>query len=334
MKLKTILKSVGAIVLAAGILPGTAVAKPEFKLTFSTYWPTTYGYLYNPIVNFANKVKERSNGRVEIEIFHSSQLFGGKEEFGALERGDIDLASPLDTYNTGLFPELGISSMPFLWPSPSSIQKTLDAGLFDLGINQAMAKRNVKVLNVAAGGPYQFYGKGFKVRKPSDLKGKKIAVSGTAASKAMELIGAAPTSMSSSDLYIALQRGTIDATARPLLTGIGRKLYEVLDNVTLVNMSYFTTFLAINTNSWNKLPADLQKIIQEAANERSADQLKILNQYLADAKPLFEKNGVDYYVAPESELVAFKKVVSPVYDWWKTQVPDAQKYIDFAQKNQ
>lgn len=334
MKFKTILKSVGAIVLAAGILPGTAFAKPEFKLTFSTYWPTTYGYLYDPIVNFANKVKERSNGRVEIEIFHSSQLFGGKEEFGALERGDIDLASPLDTYNTGLFPELGISSMPFLWPSPNSIQKTLDAGLFDLGINQAMAKRNVKVLNVAAGGPYQFYGKEFKVRQPSDLKGKKIAVSGTAASKAMELIGAAPTSMSSSDLYIALQRGTIDATARPLLTGIGRKLYEVLDNVTLVNMSYFTTFLAINTKSWDKLPADLQKIIQEAANERSVDQLKILNQYLIDAKPLFEKNGVDYYVAPEQELVAFKNVVSPVYDWWKTQVPDAQKYIDFAQKNQ
>jgi TRAP-type C4-dicarboxylate transport system substrate-binding protein len=221
-----------------------------------------------------------------------------------------------------------------LWPSPTSIQKTLDAGLFDLGISQAMAKRNVKVLNVAAGGPYQFYGKGFKVRQPSDLKGKKIAVSGTAASKAMELIGAAPTSMSSSDLYIALQRGTIDATARPLLTGIGRKLYEVLDNVTLVNMSYFTTLLSINMNTWNKLPPDLQKIIQEAANERSVEQLKILNQYLIDAKPLFEKNGVDYYVAPESELVAFKKVVSPVYDWWKTQVPDAENYIDFALKNQ
>jgi TRAP-type C4-dicarboxylate transport system substrate-binding protein len=334
MQIKTILKSIGAAVIAAGILPGTAMAKPEFKLTFSTYWPTTYGYLYDPIVSFAKKVEERSNGRIEVELFHSAQLFGGKEEMSALERGDIDLASPLDTYNTGLVPELGISSMPFLWPSPTAVQKSLDAGLFDLGISQAMAKRNVKVLNVAVGGPYQFYGKGFKVTKPADLAGKKIAVSGTAASKAMELIGAAPTSMSSSDLYIALQRGTIDATARPLITGIGRKLYEVLDNVTVVNMSYFTTFLSINMNTWNKLPPDLQKIVQDAANERSAEQLQILNQYLIDAKSLFEKNGVDYYVAPESELAVFQNVVSPVYGWWKTQVPTAEKYIDFAQKNQ
>ena len=334
MQIKTILKSVGAVVIAAGILPSTAMAQPEFKLTFSTYWPTTYGYLYDPIVSFAERVKERSNGRIEVELFHSAQLFGGKEEMAALERGDIDLTSPLDTYNTGLVPELGISSMPFLWPNPTAVQKSLDAGLFDLGINEAMAKRNVKVLNVAVGGPYQFYGKGFQVRQPADLAGKKIAVSGTAASKAMELIGAAPTSMSSSDLYIALQRGTIDATARPLITGIGRKLYEVLDNVTVVNMSYFTTFLAINMDTWNKLPADLQEIVQAAADERSVDQLKLLNAYLADAKPLFEENGVDYYVATDSELEAFKEVVSPVYDWWKSQVPTAQKYIDFAQKNQ
>ena len=334
MKLTTLMKSVSAVVLAAGILPGTATAAPEFKLTFSTYWPTTYNYLYDPMVSFANKVKERSNGRIEVEIFHSAQLFGGKEELSALERGDIDLASPLDTYNTGLIPALGISSMPFMWPNPDAIQKTLDAGLFDLGINQVLAKRNVKVLNVAAGGPYQIYGKGFAVRKPADLKGKKIAVSGTAASKAMELIGAAPTSMSSSDLYVALQRGTIDATSRPLLTGIGRKLYEVLDNVTIVNMSYFTTFLGINMKTWNKLPPDLQKIVQQAANERSAEQVKMLNQYLADAKSLFEKNGVNYYVSPANELKAFKDVVSPVYGWWKSQVPDAQKYIDFSLKNQ
>jgi TRAP-type transport system periplasmic protein len=334
MNIKTLIKSVSAAVMAAALIPSAASAAPEFKLTFSTYWPTTYGYLYDPIVSFAEKVKQRSNGRIEVEIFHSAQLFGGKEEMGALERGDIDLASPLDTYNTGLVPALGISSMPFMWPNPDAIQKTLDAGLFDLGINQAMAKRNVKVLNVAAGGPYQIYGKGFSVRKPADLKGKKIAVSGTAASKAMELIGAAPTSMSSSDLYVALQRGTIDATSRPFLTGIGRKLYEVLDNVTVVNMSYFTTFLSINMDTWNRLPADLQKVVQDAANERSQEQLKLLNDYIANAKPLFEKNGVNFYVAPPNELQAFKDTVAPVYDWWKTQVPDAQKYIDFSLKNQ
>ena len=289
--------------LLAVSLSGVAQAEAEYKLTFSTYWPTSYNYLIDPIFSFAEKVKERSNGRVEIEVFHSKQLFGGKEEFGALERGDIDMSAPMDTYNTGSIPELGIASMPFLWPSPRAMQTSLDAGLWDLGVNQAMEARGVKVLNVAAGGPYQLYGKGFAIRKPSDLKGKKIAVSGSAASRAMELVGASPTSMSSGDLYVALQRGTIDATSRPLITGIGRKLYEVLDHITVVNMSYFSTALAINLDTWNKLPADIQAIMQEAANERGQQQLEMLEAYMAEAQGLFEKNNVNYHVASKDELV-------------------------------
>jgi len=318
----------------AAVLSPVVSAAPEHKLTFSTYWPTSYNYLVDPIFSFADKVKERTNGRVEIEIFHSKQLFGGKEEFGALERGDIDMSAPMDTYNTGAVPELGIASMPFLWPNPRAMQKSLDAGLWDLGVNQAMAERGVKVLNVAAGGPYQLYGKGFEIHSPEDLKGKKVAVSGTAASKAMELIEAAPTSMSSGDLYVALQRGTIDATSRPLLTGIGRKLYEVLDNVTVVNMSYFATALAINMDSWNKLPADIQEIMQQAANERGEEQLVALEAYMAEAQSLFEKNNVNYHVATPAELAEFQKAVGPVYDWWRGEVKDADKYIKFAQNNQ
>jgi|TARA_B110000259_G_scaffold11215_1_gene12241 TRAP-type C4-dicarboxylate transport system substrate-binding protein len=313
---------------------GMAFAKPEHTLTFSTYWPTSYNYLIDPIFSFAKKVEERSDGRVKIEIFHSKQLFGGKEEFGALERGDIDMSAPMDTYNTGAVPELGVASMPFLWPSPRAMQASLDAGLWDLGINQAMEDRGVKVLNTAAGGPYQLYGKGFSIRKPSDLKGKKVAVSGSAASRAMELIGAAPTSMSSGDLYIALQRGTIDATSRPFLTGIGRKLYEVLDNITVVNMSYFSTALAINLKTWNKLPKDIQEIFQQAANERGQEQLVLLEAYMDDAKSLFEKNNVNYHLASNAELAVFQEAVAPVYDWWKGEVGDGERYIEFAKKNQ
>lgn len=331
------LKTIKAGIIAgafAAVLSPVVSAAPEHKLTFSTYWPTSYNYLIDPIFSFADKVKERTNGRVEIEIFHSKQLFGGKEEFGALERGDIDMSAPMDTYNTGAVPELGIASMPFLWPSPRAMQTSLDAGLWDLGVNRAMEARGVKVLNVAAGGPYQLYGKGFEIRKPADLAGKKIAVSGTAASRAMELINASPTSMSSGDLYVALQRGTIDATSRPLLTGIGRKLYEVLDNVTVVNMSYFATALAINVDSWNKLPADIQAIMQEAANERGQEQLVALEAYMAEAQGLFEKNNVNYHVATDAELAEFQKAVAPVYDWWRGEVSDADKYIKFAQENQ
>jgi TRAP-type C4-dicarboxylate transport system substrate-binding protein len=108
----------------------------------------------------------------------------------------------------------------------------------------------------------------------------------------------------------------------------------VLDNITEVNMSYFETFLAINLNTWNKLPPDLQEVIQKAADERSQEQLKMLEAYMVDAKGIYEENGVTYHIASPTELGEFQQAVAPVYDWWRGQVSDGDKYIDFAKKNQ
>ncbi|WP_200339445.1 TRAP transporter substrate-binding protein [Rhodovibrio sodomensis] len=324
-----------AVIALAGIVAASpAAAQEKIKLTFSTYWPTSYEYLYKPIEAFAEKVEKRTDGRVEIEIFHSAQLFGGKEEFGAVERGDVDMSAPLDIYHTGKVPALGVSSLPFMWASPAALQETLDAGLWDQGINQALAEHNMKVLNVAVGGPYQIYAKDFPVRQPADLSGKKIAVSGTTASKAMQLLDASPTTMSSGELYLALQRGTIDGTTRPLLTGLGRKLYEVLDHLTITNMAYFTTFLVINQDKWESLPADVQQVIQKAADERSADQLDRLQTFLDEAVTQFEDKGVDVHQPSAEQLRAFKDEMAPVYDWWTGEVDGAEKLIEFARENQ
>lgn len=325
----------GSVLLLAGaaVQAPAAEAQEKIKLTFSTYWPTSYEYLYKPIEAFAKRVAERSKGRVEIELFHSAQLFGGKEEFGAVERGDIDMSAPLDIYHTGKVPALGISNLPFLWPSPASLQRTLDSGLWDQGINQALLDHNMVVLNVAVGGPYQFYAKDFPVRTPADIKGKKWAVSGTTASKAIELLGGSPTTMSSGELYLALQRGTIDGTTRPLLTGLGRKLYEVNEHLTITNMAYFTSFLVINKDKWDGLPADIQAIMQEEAAKRSADQLARLERFLVEAVAKFKAKGVNVHNASAVELEAFSQRMAPVYDWWKGRVEGAETMINFARSH-
>lgn len=313
---------------------GAAQAQDTIKLTLSTYWPTSYTYLYKPLEAFAQRVEKQSEGRVEIELFHSGQLFGGKEEFGAVERGDIDISAPLDIYHTGKIPALGVTSLPFLWPSPASLQKTLDAGLYDQGLTQALAEHNMVLLDVAAGGPYQIYAKDFPVRAPADIEGKKWAVSGTTASKAIELMGGSPTTMSSGELYLALQRGTIDGTTRPLITGLGRKLYEVNENLTVANMAYFASFLVINQDTWDGLPEDIQGILKEAGAQRSQDQLQRLQDFLGQAIAQFEENGVTVHEATDEELAAFKSQVGPVYDWWQGEVEGADKLIEFVRQNQ
>ena len=325
---------VGAVtVLVLAFLSPLHAKEKPIEIALSTYMPTSYGYLVTPLANYIKNVETESNGRVKFKFYHSGQLYKGKEEFGAVERGDIDMSAPLDIYQTGIVPELGISSLPFMWKSVASLQKTLDAGLWDLGLKEKISKHNMVVLGVAAGGPYQIFAKDFPVSAPNDLKGKKWGVSGSTASKAIELMGGAPTTMSSGELYMALQRGTIDGCTRPLITGLGRKLYEVTENLTVTNMAYFCSFLVINKNKWDSLPQDIQEIMIKAGKQRDQDQLELLQDFLKDALVQYDDKGMKVHLGTDVELAEFKKAMGPVYEWWVAQVPEGQKYIDFANNN-
>jgi TRAP-type C4-dicarboxylate transport system substrate-binding protein len=329
-KLKPLWIICTAMLMAFAFLTPLQAADKPIEIVMSTYMPTSYGYLVAPLESFIKTVEAESGGRVKFKFYHSGQLYKGKEEFAAVERGDIDMSAPLDIYQTGIIPELGISSLPFMWNSPVSLQKTLDAGLWDLGVKQKVLKHNMVVLGVAAGGPYQIFAKNFEVRSPDDLKGKKWGVSGSTASKAMELMGGAPTTMSSGELYMALQRGTIDGCTRPLLTGLGRKLYEVVEHLTVPNMAYFCSFLVINKDKWDSLPKDVQQMMVNAGKQRDREQLEILLTFLDDAVAQYREKGVKVHISTDEELAKFKTAMGPVYDWWMGQVPEGKKYIEFA----
>lgn len=300
------------------------------EIVFSTYMPTSYPYLVQPLEDFMAAVEKETAGKVKFKFFHTGQLYKGKEEFAALERGDIDMAAPNDLYLTGIIPETGISNLPFLWETPASMQKSLDAGLWNLGISKKFEEHNVVVLGAAAGGPYQIYSKGFEVTKPEDFKGHKWGVSGSTASKAVELMEGSPTTMGSGELYIALQRGTIDGTTRPLITGLGRKLYEVVDHLSVTNMAYFTCVLAINKEKWESLPKDVQEAMTRAARKRDQQQLAMLEEFMADAVRQYKEKGIDVHIATPAELAKFKEKMKPVHDWWLSKVPDGKKYLDFV----
>jgi len=313
-------------------IPASSADKSS-EIVFSTYMPTSYPYLVQRLQDFIKNVEADTGGRVKFKFYHSGQLYKGKEEFAALERGDIDMAAPNDLYHTGIVPELGISNLPFLWKSPASMQKSMDAGLWDLGIKAKMLKHNMVVLGMAAGGPYQIYSKNFKVTSPDDLKGKKWGVSGSTASKAMELMGGSPTTMSSGELYMALQRGTIDGCTRPLITGLGRKLYEVVENLSVTNMAFFTCFMAINKQKWDSLPPDIQAVMIAAGKKRDQQQLEMLQAFMKDAVRQYEEKGVKVHIATAEELAVFSDKMGPVYDWWKAKVPEGKKYIDFVESH-
>ena len=110
--------------VAAFTAPAQAKLKP-IEIVLSTYMPTSYGYLVTPLKHFTEAVEKESGGKVKFKFYHSGQLYKGKEEFAAVERGDIDMTSPLDIYNTKRMFKTRCIGTILPWGDPGSLQKAL-----------------------------------------------------------------------------------------------------------------------------------------------------------------------------------------------------------------
>ncbi len=323
----------GSFFLVAALCLSTTVHAKTVRLVFSTMFPPSYTYVLNPGLDFCKNVEAKSGGRIKFDTYHSKQLFGGKEEFAAVGRGEIDVGIPHDIYHTGEVPELGITSLPFMFDDVDQAMKILRAGLKDLVRPKVEKTNNCILLGWAVFDPYQFYCKK-PVETIEDVKGKIWGVSGTTHTKAIETLGGSATMMSSSELYLALQTGTIDGTTRPLLTGVGRKLHEVTKYLTLVGFSPWGNILIVNKDKWDKLPPDLQEVMRQAGREWEDQAFRMGQEYVETAVKKLKDKGMTVSKLPQAEVVKFRKAMKPVYDWWlKEQVPDGNRYLDFVDKN-
>jgi TRAP-type C4-dicarboxylate transport system substrate-binding protein len=305
------------------------------EITFSTYLPPTYAYVWEPIQNFVKAVETESNGRVKFKVFHSAQLYDGYQELSAISRGDVDMVNMTGTYPSGTVPALSIFTLPFMFTSVDHLERALNQGLLDLGIRQELANdHNTVVLGVGPYDPYEFYSKSTPMTSVADIKGKVWATTGAIDARAIQLMGGSPTGMPSSELYLAFDRGVIDATPRPLLTGVGRKLYEVVDYLSLANFGIDTAILAINKEKWESLPKDIQEIISKAAAERDKQQFQMVREFVKTALANFEKNGMTINQIPAAQIDEMKKLTAPAITEWEQKVPNGKEYLELIVKTQ
>lgn len=314
-----------------GVMP--ARAQEKFEFTFSTYLPPAYEYIYQPAENFIKTVEQETNGRVKVNIFHSGQLFDGYEELAALSRGDIDMTNLTGTYPGGTVPALNIFTMPFIFDDLGHFQRALDAGLLELGIAQELYDdHNTVVLGVAPLDPYEFYSRATPILTVDDFNGKVWASTGASDARALQLLGGSPTSMSSADLYLSFDRGVIDGTPRPLITGMGRSLYEVVKHLSLANFAFDTSILSINRQKWEALPEDIQEIIKKAARERDAEQFERVRRYVDEALAKFEAEGMTIHRVDDDNIQAMRAATADVIQEWAAEVENGEAYLELIER--
>ena len=333
MKATKVLMAIPAATLSIGVFSANAMASDDVhNLVFSTYLPPSYEYIYIPAENFVNNIQERSEGRLKVDLFHSAQLFEGHDELSALSRGDIDITNMTGTYPSASVPSIGVFALPFMFDDINHLSRAIEAGLLESGLRAEIREdHDTVILGVAPLDPYEFDSRQDPILEKGDFSGKVWATTGATDAQAIQLLGGSPTGMASSELYLAFDRGVVDATPRPLITGLGRSLDEVVEHISLATFLVDTSILAMNRSTWESLPDDLQEIIMEAAGERDAEQFAMVEAFISEALAYYEDNGVTIHEMSADTIDELREITAPVIKEWAENTINGDRYLEIIE---
>ncbi|MDR3280665.1 MAG: TRAP transporter substrate-binding protein [Synergistaceae bacterium] len=302
MSLVTIL----ALQFAASV--SFAAQEAQYKWRFSIPW--TRPLLQKGFEDFVERVKQYTDGKVEIKIFPDGLIGNHDESFKSVQAGDTELAM-LVPY-VSLVPGGALNFMPWTVSSYAGFLMAFDqeSGILHNIMTKAYEDVNMTPIFTVASGGYGLANNIREIKTPSDLKNIKFRVSGsTAGVNALGNMGKG-TGMTMetipwSELYNALSRKVIDGCWTTIGLIIAERQYEVLDYYTDLGFMWDAAQVVINKDLWNGLPDDTKKQIEKAAKESMDLCLKLQMDAEAGDIETLKKNGLTPYIPTPAEKEAF-----------------------------
>jgi len=281
-------------------------------------------------VAFANAVKQKSGGKLEVQVASSAQLGDDAAMLTALRSGSLDMSANSQGASATVVPEYAAFGMPFLFTDSAAAFKLLDGPLGKELADKSAAK-NLVVLGYWDNGIRQVSNSKRPVLTPADMKGLKIRTPPDAVTiDIMTALGAETQQIKFAELYVALQQGVVDGQENPLANIDASKLYEVQKFISLTGHKFEMTPFLMSKRTWDRLSEADRKIIQEAANEATAVQRKLSKD--ADEKLVGELKGKGVRIdkvdtapfAKATESVTAKWTSGPIGDYVKRVVQAAR----------
>ncbi len=276
---------------------------------------------------WANKVKEKTNGRINIKLYPGVSLIQGDQtrEFSALRQGVIDMAVGSTINWSPQVRQLNLFSLPFLMPDYAAID-ALTTGDVGKQMFTILEKAGVVPLAWGLNGYRELSNSKHPIKSPADLKGLKIRVVGSPLFlETFTALGANPTQMSWADAQPALASGAVDGQENPISIFTAAKLHTVgQKHLTMWGYLADPLVFVVNKQVWESwTPAD-RELVRQAAIEAGQEQIAIARKGLIEpGQPLLKDiaaMGVQITHLSPAERDAFVKATRPVYDKWKNQI--------------
>lgn len=284
-------------------------ARPEVVLKLGHGLDITHP-VHKAMVYMAEKVAEKSRGRMKVEIFPNEQLGTEKELIEALQLGYLAMTKTSSAPMEGFVPEMKIFGIPYLFRDSEHFWKVLK-GPIGKELLLAGQSKGLRGLCYYDAGARSFYAKK-EIHSPADLKGLKIRVQNSIMSmKMVKAMGGSSTPIPYGELYTALDQGVVDAAENNPPSFCTSRHYEICKYYILDEHTRLPDILVISTRVWKNLTPEFQQILQEAVDESVEYQRKIWTEAEeADMKKV-QDEGVKV-IRPDKE--PFRASVKSVWD--------------------
>jgi tripartite ATP-independent transporter DctP family solute receptor len=299
--------------LAAGLVLGlgiasAALAQTTMKISISTTQNSHQGVA---IDTFAKEVAARTSGRYKVETFYNGALGGERESIEAVQLGTQELAFSSTGPVPNFVPDTKILDVPFLFRDKAHARAVLD-GPIGQDLLQKFDARGIKALAWGENGFRHMTNSKRAVNAPEDLKGLKMrTMENPVHVQAYKGFGIIPTPMAFSEVFTALQQGTVDGQENPLSVITSAKFDQVQKYLTLTGHVYSPCVFLMNKGAFDKLSAADKTAFLEAAKEGvKANRMRVDSDEKMAVADLRAKGMT---VVDQVDKTRFQSALTPVY---------------------
>jgi len=269
-------------------------------------------------VFFEKRLEELSGGRIDVQVYPSSQLYKDNAVLKALKLNSVQMAAPSFSKFGKIVPQLALFDLPFLFKDIDQLHRVQD-GKVGQTLKGLVYKKGFVALNFWDNHFKQLSSSGKALITPADAKGQKFRIM---SSKVLEAqfhsVGANPQMMPFSEVYSGLQQGVIDGQENTLSNIYTKKFYEVQKHLSITNHGYLGYLVVMSKKFWDKLPKDLKANVAQAMNEATEEERKLAQQLndeqFALIKAYAKKTGkLEIHELSETQIDAWRQAVSKIY---------------------
>ncbi|HEX6978949.1 MAG TPA: C4-dicarboxylate TRAP transporter substrate-binding protein [Alphaproteobacteria bacterium] len=275
--------------------------------------------------NFAKRVAERTNNRVQIQVFPSEQLGSGKEVNEMIRQGANVMNITDPGYLSDFVPDIGVLNGPYIVKDPKEFDKLLASDWYKT-IDQKLQQAGFRLIMIGG-----FFGQRHviadkPIRRPEDIQGMTVRVPpNTMWIETFKAMGARPVTVQWSEIYNALQQNVVAAAEAPLGSLWGAKLQETRKVISLTG--HFTAIVTwpMNNGFFNRLPKDVQTVLLEEGAKAKDEMTRLTLDMNQDYMKKFREAGVT--IVDDVDLPAFQKATAPVYNAFPKWTPGLHQTV-------